>query len=117
MLKLESKKMASGSGSGDGSQRTIEARLTLIQTELENLRRITGQQEEKQCRLHKIGNDRRNMLNQELKEIREEIWEDHMTNMKDIAVSSGELGKRLIALEKKVEDLCKALGKTPKAEA
>jgi hypothetical protein len=64
----------------------------------------------------KLGNDRWDMLNKELKELREEIWEDHLTNMKDIAVSSGELGKRLVALEKKVEDLSKGLGKPPKVE-
>jgi hypothetical protein len=52
----------------------------------------------------------------ELKEIREELWEDHMTNMKDTTVITGGLGKRLVQLEKKVEDFLKAQGKTPKVE-
>jgi len=36
--------------------------------------------------------------------------------MKDIVVSSGKLGKRLVALEKKAEDLSKGLGKPSKVE-
>ena len=55
-------------------------------------------------------------MTQELKEIREEIFEDNMTNMKDIANISRGIGNRMEELEKKVEELLKEHGKTPKIE-
>ena len=55
-------------------------------------------------------------MNQELKELREEIFEDNMTNMKDLANISGGIGNRMAELEKKVEELLKEHGKTPKIE-
>ena len=39
-----------------------------------------------------------------------------MTNMKDIANISGGIGNRMAELEKKVEELLKEHGKTPKIE-
>ena len=53
---------------------------------------------------------------QELKEIREEIFEDNMTNMKDIANITGGIGNRLVELEKKVEELLKDHNKTLKID-
>ena len=55
-------------------------------------------------------------MTQELKEIREEIFEDNMTNMKDIANISRGIGNQMAELEKKVEELLKEHGKTPKIE-
>ena len=55
-------------------------------------------------------------MNQELKELREEIFEDNMTSMKDLANISGGIGNRLVELEKKVEAMLKEHGKTPKTE-
>ena len=55
-------------------------------------------------------------MTQELKEIHEEIFEDNMTNMKDIANISGGTGNQMAELEKKVEELLKEHGKTPKIE-
>ena len=55
-------------------------------------------------------------MTQELKELREEIFEDNMTNMKDIANISGGTGNRMAELEKKVEELLKEHGKTSKIE-
>ena len=55
-------------------------------------------------------------MNQELKELCAEIFEDNFTNMKDLANISGGIGYRLAELEKKVEELLKEHGKTPKTE-
>ena len=55
-------------------------------------------------------------MNQELKELREEIFEDKLTSMKDLAEASGGIGNRLTELEKKVDALIKEHGKTPKSE-
>ena len=55
-------------------------------------------------------------MNQELKEICEEIFEDNMTNMKDIANISGGIGNRMAELEKKVEELLKDHSKTLKID-
>ena len=55
-------------------------------------------------------------MNQELKELREEISEDNMTSMKDLANVFGGIGNRMTELEKKVEALLKEHGKTPKIE-
>ena len=55
-------------------------------------------------------------MNQELKELREEIFEDNMMSMKDLGNVSGGIGNRLVELEKKVEEMLKEHGKTPKIE-
>ena len=55
-------------------------------------------------------------MNQELKELREEIFEDNLTNMKDLANVSGGIGFWLVELEKKVEAMLKEHAKTPKTE-
>ena len=55
-------------------------------------------------------------MNQELKELREEIFEDNMMSMKDLANVSGGIGNWLVELEKKVEAMLKEHGKNPKTE-
>ena len=55
-------------------------------------------------------------MNQELKELREEIFEDKLTSIKDLANATGGIGNRLAELEKKVEVMLKENGKTPKTE-
>ena len=55
-------------------------------------------------------------MNQELKELREEIFEDKLTSMKDLAEALGGIGNRLTELEKKVEAMLKEHAKTPKTE-
>ena len=55
-------------------------------------------------------------MNQELKELREEIFEDKLTSLKDLASVSGGIGSRLTELEKKVEVMIKEHGKTPKSD-
>ena len=55
-------------------------------------------------------------MNQELKELREEIFEDNMTSMKDLGNVSGGIENRMAELEKKVESMLKEHGKTPKIE-
>ena len=62
--------------------------------------------------MQKTGTTRWESMTQELKEIREEIFDDNLTNMKDIANITGGLGNRLAELEKKVEDLFKDHVKT-----
>ena len=49
-------------------------------------------------------------------EIREEIFDDNMTNMKDISNITGGIGNQMADLEKKVEELLKEHGKTPKTD-
>ena len=55
-------------------------------------------------------------MNQELKELREEIFEDNLTSMKDLANVSGGIGSRLTELEKKVDAMIMEHGKIPKSE-
>ena len=55
-------------------------------------------------------------MTQELKEIREEIFDDNMTNMKDIANITGGLKNRMEDLEKNVQDLLKEQGKQMKID-
>ena len=66
--------------------------------------------------MQKTGTTRWDCMNQELKELREEIFEDNMTNMKDLENFSSGIGHRLAELEKKVDAMLKEHGKTPKAE-
>ena len=55
-------------------------------------------------------------MNQDLTELREEIFDDNLTSMKDLANFSGGIGHRLDELEKKVDEMLKEHGKTPKSE-
>ena len=66
--------------------------------------------------MQKTGTTRWECMNQELKELREEIFEDNMTSMKDLANFSGGIGHRLDELEKKVDEMLKEHGKIPKSE-
>ena len=98
------------------SSSSIEARLFQIQTDLEEVKTAVNKLETKQIRMQKIGTSPWECMNQELKELREEIFEDNMTSMKDLANISGGIGNRLVELEKKVEAMLKEHGKTPKIE-
>ena len=72
--------------------------------------------ENKQSRMQTTGTSRWECMNQELKELREEIFEDKLTSMKDLANASGGIGNQLAELEKKVEVMLKENGKTPKTK-
>ena len=52
----------------------------------------------------------------ELKELREEIYEDKLKNITELAEATGGIGSRLKELEKKVADLLKENGKAPKPD-
>ena len=98
------------------SSSPIEARILQIQTGLDELKVAVQKMESKQIRMQKTGTTRWECMNQELKELREEIFEDNLMNMKDLANVSGGIGNRLVELEKKVEAMLKEHGKTPKIE-
>ena len=57
--------------------------------------------------MQKTGTTRWEAMTQELKEIREEIFDDNMTNMKDIANITGGLKNRMAELEKQAQELLK----------
>ena len=61
--------------------------------------------------MQKIGTTRWEAMTQELKEIREEIFDDNMTNMKDIANITRGINNRMAELENKVQELLKEHGK------
>ena len=63
-----------------------------------------------------LGTSRWESMNMELKELREEIYDDKLKNIKDLAEAIGGIGHRLKELEKKVADLTKEKGKEPKPE-
>ena len=98
------------------SSSNFEARLTQIQIDLDEVKNAVNRLETKQIRMQKNGTSHWECMNQELKELREEIFEDNMTSMKDLANVSGGIGNRLVELEKKVEALLKEHGNTPKIE-
>ena len=98
------------------SSSPIEARLLEIQSSLDDLKTVVQNMESKQVRMQKTGTTRWEAMNQELKELREEIFEDKLTSMKDLAEASGGIGNRLTELGKKVDALIKEHGKTPKPE-
>ena len=85
----------------------IETRLGLIQHDLDEIKEALNQLEVKQTRMQKTETTRWEAMTQELKEIREEIFDDNMTNMKDIANITGGLKNRMADMEKKVQDLLK----------
>ena len=94
----------------------LEARLSQIQLNLDKVKNAFNRLEVKQTRMQKTGTTHWESMTQELKEIRKEIFEDNMTNMKDIANISGGIGNRMAELEKKVDELLKEHRKTPKIE-
>ena len=98
------------------SSSTLEARLSQIQADLNELKSAVHKVENKQTRMQKIGTSPWECMNQEFKELREEIFEDKLTSMKDLANAAGGIGNRLVELEKKVEVMLKENGKTPKTE-
>ena len=98
------------------SSSTLEARLSQIQADLNALKSAVHKMENKQTRLQKIGTSRWESMNQEFKELREEIFEDKLSSLKDLENVVGGLGNRLTELEKKVEEMLKENGKTPKTE-
>ena len=98
------------------SSSNIEARLSQIQIDLDEVKLAIHKLESKQIRLQKTGTSRWECMNQELKELREEIFEDIMTSMKDLANFSSGIGNWLAELEKKVEAMLKEHGKTPKIQ-
>ena len=63
-----------------------------------------------------LGTSRWESMNLEFKELREEIFEDKLTRIKDLANAAGGIGSRLAELEKKVEEMLKENGKSPKSE-
>ena len=83
------------------SSSPIEAQILQIQSSLDELKTTVQKMESKQVRLQKTGTTRWECMNQELKELREEIFEDNLTSMKDLANDSGGIGNRLTELEKK----------------
>ena len=98
------------------SSSNFEARLIQIQTDLDEVKHAVNRPETKQIRMQKTGTSRWECMNQELKELQEEIFEDNMTSMKDLANISGGIGNRMAELEKKLESLLKEHGKTPNIE-
>ena len=94
----------------------LETRLSQIQHNLDEVKDALNQLEVKQTRMQNTGTSRWESMTQELKETCEEIFKDNMTDMKDIANISGGIGNRMAELEKKVEELLKEYGKTPKIE-
>ena len=94
----------------------LKARITQMQIEQDEVKNVVNRMKVKQTRMQKTGTTRWESMTQEIKEIREEIFDDNLTNMKDIANITGGLGNRLAELEKKVEELLKEHGKTPKIE-
>ena len=98
------------------SSSNFEARLIQIQTDLDEVKTAVNKLETKQIRMQKTGTSHWECMNQELKELREEIFKDNMTSMKDLANISGGIGNRLVELEKKVEEMLKEHGKTPNTE-
>ena len=108
--------MASSSGCGSGSKLTAEERLQALQRDINELRILLSQQGGKIKAIQKVGTNRWELLNQELREIREELTEDLSIHMKDSTILTGGIGKRLFKLEKKVEDFIAEQGKPPNPE-
>ena len=95
---------------------TLEACLSQIQADLNELKTVVHKVESKKARMQTLGTSRWESMNLEFKELREEIFEDKLTSIKDLANAAGGIGNRLAKLEKKVEVMLKENGKTPKTE-
>ena len=95
---------------GRPSSLQFETRLGLIQHDLDEMKEALNRLEVKQTRMQKTGTTQWEAMTQELKEIREEIFDDNMTNMKDIANITGGLKNRLAEREQKDQELLKEHG-------
>ena len=91
------------------SSSTLESRLSQLQEDLNKLK-------SKQVRMQALGTSRWESMNMELKELREEIYDDKLKNIKDLAEATGGIGHRLKELEKKVANLTNEKGKESKPE-
>ena len=91
------------------SSPTPEARLSQLQADLNELKK-------KHDRMLVLGTSRWESLNLEIKELRDEMLEDKLKNIKELVEATGGFGHRLKELEKKVADLTKEKGKEPKPE-
>ena len=98
------------------SSSTLEARLTQIQADLNELKSAVNKVEKKQARMQTLETSQWESMNLELKELRDEIFEDKLTSIKDLANAAGGIGNRLAELEKKVAEMLKENGKAPKPE-
>ena len=88
----------------------IKTRLGLIQHDLDEIKEALNRLEVKQTRMQNTETTRWEAMTQELKEIREEIFDDNMTNMKDIVNITGGLKNRLAEREQKDQELLKEHG-------
>ena len=89
------------------SSSSLESRLAQLQADLNELKSACSKVESKQLRMQALGTSRWESMNMELKELREEIYEDKLKNIKELAEATGGIGSRLKELEKKVADLLK----------
>ena len=96
------------------SSSTLEARL--FQEDLNELKSAVNKVESKQVRMQTLGTSRWESMNLELKELRDEIFEDKLKSIKDLANATGGIGFWLAELEKKVAEMLKENGKAPKPE-
>ena len=95
---------------------SLESRLSQLQAYLNELKSAFSKVESKQVRMQALGTSRWDSMNMELKELRDEIYDDKLKNIKDLAEAAGGIGSRLTELEKKVAELVKEKGKVPKPE-
>ena len=91
------------------SSSTPEARLSQLQADFNELKK-------KHDRMQALGTSRWESMNMELKELRDEMFDDKLKNIKELAETTGGIGHQLKELEKKVADLTKEKGKEPKPE-
>lgn len=93
-------KKASASKSSLSPQERIE----LLRTEMESIKATTAK-------------NKWEMLAIEMQDIKDDLSDDLQAGLKDVANLLGDLGKRLVALERQVEGLTVALGKISDATA
>ena len=96
------------------SSSSLESRLSQLQADLNELKSAFSKVESKQVRMQALGTSRWDSMNMELKELRDEIYDDKLKNIKDLAEATGGIGFWLKELEKKVAELIKENGKAPK---
>ena len=98
------------------SSSTLEARLSQIQADLNELKTAVNKVERKQVKMQTLGTSRWESMNLELKELRDKIFDDKLKSIKDLEDATGGIGFRLAELEKKVAEMLKKNGKAPKPE-
>ena len=106
----------SGLDMASSSSSTLETRLSQIQADLNELKTAVNKVESKQVRMQTLGTSRWESMNLELKELRDDIFEDKLKSIKDLANATGGIDFRLAELEKKVAEMLKENGKAPKPE-